>query len=114
MLNLLVEERGNITVINLAGKLNAANVSSVQDDILAKAGTNCHVLLDLSHVDYLSSAGIRMLLLLYRRILDHNGMIALAGLNEDVRDVMEITGFMDLFTVYDNLNDGLKALKKVS
>ncbi|HEX2621574.1 MAG TPA: STAS domain-containing protein, partial [Phototrophicaceae bacterium] len=72
-----------------------------------------HILLDMSHVTYLSSAGLRMLLLLYRRIRENNGKMVLTGLTEEVADIMQITGFLDLFSTFDKRATGLQALQRV-
>jgi anti-sigma B factor antagonist len=67
----------------------------------------------MSHVTYLSSAGLRMLLLLYRRIRENNGKMVLTGLTEEVADIMQITGFLDLFSTFDKRATGLQALQRV-
>lgn len=100
------------TVITIDGQLNSATTSQIQDQVLTSARGGRRVLLDMSGVNYLSSAGLRMLLLLYRRVQENQGMMALAGLSEEVSDVMSITGFLDLFTIYNNRNDGLSAFRK--
>lgn len=111
-MDIQVEKYDHTTVILIDGQLNAATTSQIQDQVLASARDGRRILLDMSGVTYLSSAGLRMLLLLYRRIHDTHGLMALAGLSEEVSDVMSITGFLDLFTVYNSRNDGLTAFKK--
>lgn len=100
------------TIITIDGQLNSATTSQIQDQVLTSARNGRRVLLDMSGVSYLSSAGLRMLLLLYRRVQENQGMMALAGLSEEVSDVMSITGFLDLFTIYHSRNDGLSAFRK--
>ena len=61
-------------------------------------------------MDYMSSAGLRMFLLLNRTISDHHGGIALVGLSEEIRDTMDMTGFLKYFTTCETLKAGLEAL----
>ena len=68
------------------------------------------ILLDMSQVDYLSSAGLRMLLSLYRQVSSNNGSIALVGLSEEIKDSMSVTGFLRFFTLYDTVDAGLAAM----
>ena len=68
------------------------------------------VLLDLSRMSYLSSEGLRLLLLLYRHIRLRDGQLALAGMSEDVRTVLQATGFLDTLLVADDVEEGLESL----
>jgi anti-sigma B factor antagonist len=97
-------------IISLEGTLDAASTSSIQTPIIQAANEGHHVLLDMSRVVFLSSAGLRMLLLLYRRVRENQRSMVLAGLSDEVRTIMEITGFLDLFTIAENREQGLKAI----
>ena len=55
------------------------------------------LLLDFSELDYISSAGLRVLLAA-QKIMNKQGKMALAGVNEGVMEVFEITGFSDILT----------------
>jgi anti-sigma B factor antagonist len=70
----------------------------------------CKILLDMSSVIYMSSAGLRTLLLLYRQIRDNVGEVIISGLGDEVRDVMALTGFLDFFQTAENRSDGLRLL----
>lgn len=56
-------------------------------------------MLDLGEMTYLSSAGLRVLLLAYRRAQESGARIVLVDLPPDVREVMSATGFLDFFEV---------------
>ena len=60
----------------------------------------------------MSSAGLRMLLLIYRQAQQKSGQIALVGLSEEIKDIMSVTGFLSYFTVCETLEDGLKVLEE--
>jgi len=105
-----VEKIGQITVIEMFGELDSNTAPGIQQQIMPLVEKNSKILLDMSHVTYMSSAGLRTLLLLYRRIRDNIGHIVIAGLSDEVRDVMAITGFLDCFATFENRTAGLKAL----
>jgi anti-anti-sigma factor len=65
---------------------------------LAKAGEQ-RVVIDFSGVDYISSAGLRVMLSLAKRTKEAKGRLALAGLGDSVRQVFELAGFLPLFLV---------------
>jgi anti-sigma B factor antagonist len=107
-----VEKLDRATIISINGELNATTTARIQEDVLSAAQAGQRILLDMSRVNYLSSAGLRMLLLLYRRIRENNGYIVLTGLSEEVADIMQMTGFLDLFHTFENRSTALKALQK--
>jgi len=99
-----------ITVVTLFGELDSRTAPIVQERLLDLPSPEARVLLDMSGVNYISSAGLRALLMLYRRMATSDGRVALVGLTESIRDVMTITGFLDFFAAYDTLAEGVAAL----
>jgi anti-sigma B factor antagonist len=65
----------------------------------------------MSGVEYMSSAGLRMMLSMHRQASTNKGQLVLVGLSEDIKDTMSATGFLGFFTVQDTVEAGLAALK---
>jgi anti-sigma B factor antagonist len=101
----------DITIVELNGVFDSNTAYSVQETILPLADSSSKLLLDMSNVTYMSSAGLRILLLLYRRISENIGRIIVTGLSESLSEVMAITGFLDFFTVATNRDVGLENLR---
>jgi anti-sigma B factor antagonist len=99
-----------ITVVQLGGELDERTAPEAQAQILALARSGCKLVLDMSQVSYMSSAGLRLLLRTYRAIAGQGGRVVLVGLSENLQDTMSITGFLDLFTHYATVEAGLAAL----
>jgi anti-sigma B factor antagonist len=102
--------RGDVTVITLDGSLDSGTASSVEADLERMVPEGGMTVLDLSKMSYMSSAGLRVLLLVQRRAQASGARVALAGLPEDVREVMAATGFLDFFAVCDTVEQGAEAL----
>ena len=102
----------NIRVINLAGEINGRNATEVQDQLLPLAQPDCKLLLNMSGVSYMSSAGLRILLMLYRQIDSQSGCIALCNLQEMIQDMMSVTGFLDFFIAHPSEDEGIAALRE--
>jgi anti-sigma B factor antagonist len=100
----------NAKVVTLAGEIDGSTAPQAQEQILALAGPGVRVALDMTGVTYMSSAGLRMLLLAYRTINGKGGKIVLVGLSNDLKDTMSVTGFLDFFTCTDTLDAGIKEL----
>jgi anti-sigma B factor antagonist len=100
-----------IAIVELTGDIDASTAPKIQAQVLPIIQSNNKILLDLSGVPYMSSAGLRVLLSLYRQTTAKNGSLVLVGISEEIEDTMSVTGFLDFFTVCKTLDAGLAALK---
>nr|WP_238360739.1 anti-sigma factor antagonist [Iningainema tapete] len=105
---LTVEE---VTLVELAGEVDANTVPMVQEKVLPLALPSTKIIIDLTKVSYMSSAGLRILLTLYRQTYAQDGKLVLVGLSSEIQDIMSVTGFLDFFTTCETLESGLKVLK---
>lgn len=103
----------SITVLSLAGELDSRSAPEVQQRILAAVPRNECVLLDFSGVTFVSSAGLRTMLLVYRQAQSMNSTVGLVGFTEEICSVLSATGFLGFFIVSDSLAAGLAALRHV-
>lgn len=107
-----VSTRDEIMVVTVAGEVDGGSAPGLQTQILPLLQQEGSLILDLGGVTYMSSAGLRMLLLLYRQAVARNGRVALAGLAETIQDTMAVTGFLKFFTVVDSVEQALTTLKQ--
>lgn len=105
-----VSQNDGVTVAKLIGDIDGSTASIAQDHLLPLIQPGVRVVLDMTGVGYMSSAGLRTLLLVYRQASAANGRVALAGLAEGVRDTMSITGFLGFFIVCADLTEALAAM----
>ncbi len=111
MVNLAISSQGRATVIVIEGSIDGKSAPDVQQRVLQTTLSLERIVMDLTKVDYLSSAGLRMLLLLYRQVKARNGTIVLAGVSAEINDVMENTGFRKFFVMADSVEAGLALLQ---
>jgi len=64
--------------------------------------------LDLAGVDYLSSAGLRSILTLGKHAQSSGGKLVLCGIRGTVREIFEISGFLSLFPVADDMEQAVR------
>lgn len=103
--------KDNIAIVTLPERLDSHTYQDVRDDILPIVTENVNVLLDMTDVKYMSSAGLRMLLVVYRTITDHSGKMILVGVAQRLQDVMSMTGFLTHFIFADTIEAGINALR---
>ena len=106
-----IEKRGEVTVVGLTGELDATTVPEVQARLNGEVSDGVKLLLDMRKVRYMSSAGLRLLLSLYRKVQARGGDLVLVGLSDPIRDTMEVTGFLTFFQAYEGLEDGMRVLE---
>src|SRR5512141_1884861 len=89
-----------VTVVAPSGRIDTTT-SGALDDALRQAvdGGTRNLLVDLGEVEYISSAGLRVFLILAKRMRDLGGRLVLCGLGQPVRQVFQLAGFLPLFTI---------------
>ncbi|MFO7678763.1 MAG: anti-sigma factor antagonist [Chloroflexota bacterium] len=110
-MNIKISQQQDVTLITLSGEIHRQTAPMIQEEITPLVIPDCKILVDMRDVTYMSSAGLRLMLLFYRQVETQNGRIALTGLQEMVRDTMSITGFLEFFAVYDTIEEGIASLK---
>lgn len=107
-----LEEVDGTTIATLFGELDGRTAPAVQDKLLSLLQPQGKLLLDMSGVTYISSAGLRSLLMLYRQMTNQEGQVALIGLVENIKDIMTVTGFLEFFDTYETTAEGIAAFEK--
>jgi len=100
----------SILVIRLTGDLDSRSAPAAQEQILPSLPADERILLDLTGVPFVSSAGLRTMLLIYRQAQIMNSSVALVGLSSELRDVLTATGFLGFFVVADSLAEAVELL----
>mgnify|MGYP000564591470 CR=1 FL=1 len=98
------------TVVEVSGDVDGSTAPVMQEAIMAVAQPGCRLLIDMSQVGFMSSAGLRVMLILHRTISGGKGNVVLVGLSDDIKDTMSATGFLKFFTTAETLDAGLQAL----
>ncbi|MDZ8225094.1 STAS domain-containing protein [Nostoc sp. ChiVER01] len=97
-----------ITVVEIVGDIDTNTAPLAQERILPLAQPEARMILEMTNVPYMSSAGLRMLLSLYRQLSAKGGQIILVGLSEEIQDTMSMTGFLDFFQTRNTLDEALE------
>jgi anti-sigma B factor antagonist len=98
------------SVIHLEGTIDGSSAPTAQSGIVPLIEPGCRLVLDLSGVDFMSSAGLRLMLLVFRQVSAAGGKVAMIGLSEEIRDTMSLTGFLDFFTTAESEDAALLAV----
>ena len=90
-----IKKTGKDAVIELGGRLDTTTAPVLDKTICEDISENSNLTLDLKGLEYISSAGLRVLLSAQKR-MKKNGSMKLMNVCEEVMDVFEMTGFADI------------------
>ena len=90
---------GTAATFAIAGKLTVQTAPELEAAIDAIPEEVCDLIIDLSEVDYVSSAGLRVLVAAQKKVTAAAGNMRLLSPNDEVFEVFEMTGLSDIFTV---------------
>ena len=108
MKDIIVEVTGSITIVQMGQRIDFSNAKEYEEillNVLAEGTQN--LLLDLSHTNYMGSAGLRVLLILAKKLSKNNGFFALCEIHPSVFEVFEAGGFHKIFRIYKKREDAI-------
>lgn len=100
MININVSERENVTLIEVSGRIDSMNANQLGDALSGEIeNSHLQLVLDLSNVEYMSSAGLREIVSAAKKV-HGKGDLRLAQPSPRVREVLEMTGLDSIFQIY--------------
>ena len=90
-------ENGN-AVFSLEGRLDTVTAPELEKELKESFGGLRDLTLDFSKLEYISSAGLRVLLAA-QKVMNQQGSLKITNVNETIMEIFEVTGFMDILTI---------------
>jgi anti-anti-sigma factor len=110
-MEIIQKEENGIVSIEIKGRLDADSSPEAEKVVKeALKDQTTRVLFNLSSLEYLSSAGLRVLLGAAKEMRRKDGKIVLCALNEFVKEIFEVSGFQSLIPIADTVESGIKEL----
>lgn len=111
-MEITISSRDDVQVATVSGRIDSASAQDAQEQLSGAVTPGGKLVLDMTACDYLSSAGLRVLLWIAKAVARDGGAAVVAGLADDIRDVMEMTGFGSLFTNYATLDEAVAGIQE--
>ena len=106
------EIRDGVAMIRPTGRVDSANAHEFEALVNAKLDEGVQKLVfDFGDLDFMSSAGLRVVLVAGKRMRESKGKLAFAGLRDNVHDVFAMSGFLKLFQAHKTLDEALVAVR---
>ena len=109
-MNIETRELKHVSVVKISGRVDSATAPEVEAALhdLINADRR-RVVLDLQAVEYLSSAGLRVLVTILKAAKKDGGDLKLAQLSVRVKEVLELSGLTPVFNLYDDVLEAVGA-----
>ena len=89
----------NKLTIEVSGRLDTVTAPELENELKSSLDGVCELTFDLKDLEYVSSAGLRVLLTAQKMIDEKGGKMTVTGASEDILDIFEITGFSAILSV---------------
>ena len=99
MLNITKKQEGTALGVAMEGRLDTNTAPGFQAELEPMLESITKLTLDCEKLDYISSAGLRVLLTFQQELEEQGKTMELCHVNDIIRDVFDVTGFLDILTI---------------
>ena len=108
-LNITIENEKNATVVRIEGRLDATSAPMLEKKLLEQIGAGVkNMVLDFSQVNYLSSAGMRLLLSTTKKLKGAGGALHCCSVGEEVMEIIKMAGFERIIHIFPTEQEALQ------
>lgn len=97
-MNIIKDQTDKSLSIALEGRLDTTTAPQLEAELKQSIGDNTELNLDFAKLEYLSSAGLRVLLAA-QKVMNKQGKMVIRNVNDVILEVFEVTGFSDILTI---------------
>ncbi len=102
-MEIIEQKTDQCVIIGITGRLDTTNYSILEKKLMDLIDNHQDkILVDCSKMDYVSSSGLRILLMALKKITMQKGKFVLCGLQENIHEIFEISGFTSIFEIHSS------------
>ena len=98
-MNVNKQQNGSELLFEIEGGIDSATAPQLNDILSNSVNGVSSLVLDFKKVDYISSAGLRVLLVNYKAMIAKKGTMVIRNVNSNVMDIFTMTGFVNILTI---------------
>ncbi len=112
-MSIVTTHAGPVTIISPQGRLDSNTAKAFEADLLAQVSSGTlSLVINFAELDYISSAGLRVILMAAKRVKSAKGAFALAGMAEHIREVFQVSGFLSILDAFPDVAQATAAMTK--
>lgn len=98
-MNIIKNKIDKELTIALEGRLDTTTAPQLEDALAAELSGVTKLIFDFAKLEYISSAGLRVLLSAQKSMNKQEGIMIVKNTNEEIKEIFEVTGFVDILTI---------------
>jgi len=103
-MNVQVSTSADYTVVCVDGRVDTTNASELEKSMLEVIeGGGTKIILDCSKLNYISSSGLRVFLIVQKRMMSIKGQFRLCSLQPGIKEIFDISGFSSIFSLFSDM-----------
>ena len=112
MIEFNVSKKDDVAVVSLIGRLDANTSDDIQVRLLKLIDKGEKLIaIDSTQLNYISSAGLRVILMALKKLKSVNGKLAVFALKDHIKEVFDISGFTSMFPIFETQEEALNSIK---
>jgi anti-anti-sigma factor len=106
------QEKDGVICLQIEGRLDAESAQEAETTVrdVLKQGSR-RMLFDLSQMEYISSAGLRVILMAVKELRNKQGKVVLCGLTPYVKEIFDVSNFSSIIPITDSVEAGLQQMR---
>jgi len=108
-MNVQVESSKEFTIVSVEGRIDSTNASEFEKPMMEVIEGGCtKIILDCSGLNYISSSGLRIFLIVLKKMIAVKGQFSLCNLQPGIKEIFDISGFSSIFSVFPDKEAALQ------
>jgi len=105
-----VESSKEYTIVSVEGRIDSTNASEFEKPMMEVIEGGCtRIILDCSGLNYISSSGLRIFLIVLKKMIAAKGQFSLCNLQPGIKEIFDIAGFSSIFSIFPDIQAALKS-----
>jgi anti-anti-sigma factor len=112
LMKIVHQEKDGVICLQIEGRLDAESAQEAETTVrdVLKQGSR-RMLFDLSQMEYISSAGLRVILMAVKELRNKQGKVVLCGLTPYVKEIFDVSNFSSIIPITDSVEAGLEQMR---
>lgn len=112
MKSIYIEQKDGVSVLNIKGRVDASVSAQIHEKIMDEIESGCSkMVIDFSDVNYISSAGLRVMIYASKALTKKSGAFSICALNKNIEKIFEVSGLSTLFSIHETLDSSLASMQ---
>ncbi len=104
-------EHPGAAIYHIKGRLDASSTPELEEKVLLSLDRGItHLIMDFSELEYINSAGLRILVMSYQRLLPRGGQVMVCGVRDYIAEIFDISGYNRIFSMYNDTEQAMAEL----